>query len=195
MVLCPSCKSDNAAETRFCTRCGVDLQTDLGKFLTRCSLSDISSALHKNDISTVEQLLSLTDGDLGEIGMPVGDQLRLRKAVRELQEEPSGRLNTQEVVQSVLARTALEQLSEPNASFYRHRKTLSAAFLWALFLGPVGIFYYSWRRGVVTLLVVTIAWLLLAPFLPDSLWSWLAVWSGIPCAVVVFFGLGARHCA
>jgi hypothetical protein len=201
MVPCPRCKFANTAGTRFCTHCGLDLQSDLDKFLTRHSLNDISSSLHKNDISTFEHLLSLTDGDLGEIGLAVGDQLRLRKAIRALQDEPNGSIALEAPEHGIAeddshVHHALnsEQSFGADRPVYRGRKTMSAAFLWALFLGPFGIFYYSWKRAVATLVVVVIVWLLAAPILPDGLWGWLAVWSGIPCAAVVLFGLGSRNC-
>jgi hypothetical protein len=46
-------------------------------------LESLHSVLRQNDLSSPEELRALTDGDLSEMGISIGDKVRLKRALKE----------------------------------------------------------------------------------------------------------------
>ena len=79
----------NADQARFCSGCGGNIQTNLEQFLEQYGLENLASTLCENDFSSPEELLSLNDDDFKELGITVGQKMRLKKALLEIEEECS----------------------------------------------------------------------------------------------------------
>ena len=87
MKTCPKCSRENPDSARFCAGCGTSLISPMEAFLTVHDLSKLLKTIEENDFHDPKDLLTLTDADLGELGLSLGDKIRLRKALDTLRSE------------------------------------------------------------------------------------------------------------
>jgi ribosomal protein L7/L12 len=87
MKTCPQCSSENPDSARFCAGCGGSVQSALEVFLQQHDLMKLLKPIQDNDFTTAEELLTLSDSDLGELGLSLGDKIRLKKALDTLSSE------------------------------------------------------------------------------------------------------------
>jgi hypothetical protein len=87
MKTCPKCFAENPDSARFCAGCGGSVQSPLEVFLQEHDLLKLLKPIQDNDFTTPEELLTLSDSDLGELGISLGDKIRLKKALDTLKGE------------------------------------------------------------------------------------------------------------
>jgi TPR repeat protein len=81
MKICPECSAENADGQKFCSGCGISLQTDLERLLESLGLGMLCSLFEKNDLKTIDDLRLLQDQNFNELGIPYGDKIRIKKAL------------------------------------------------------------------------------------------------------------------
>ena len=84
MKSCGICETQNADQARFCSECGESLLNELESFLKQSGLEALGGVLRQNDFSSPEELLALNDEDYKELGLTLGQKIRLKKALEEL---------------------------------------------------------------------------------------------------------------
>jgi len=82
MKTCTNCSAENADEAKFCSGCGSSIMTPLSAFLHEHGLAALHSVFQQNDLSSLVELRALTDGDLSEMDISIGDKVRLKKALK-----------------------------------------------------------------------------------------------------------------
>ena len=81
MKNCPRCSAENADGQKFCSGCGISLQTDLERLLESLGLGMHWPLFERNDLKTIEDLCPLDDQNFNELGIPYGDKIRIKKAL------------------------------------------------------------------------------------------------------------------
>lgn len=84
MKTCPKCSTGNEDGQKFCVSCGSELVGDLERFLIEHCLEDHLDLFLGNDLHTLDQLSHLKDTDLDDLGLPLGDKIKLRRAMDSL---------------------------------------------------------------------------------------------------------------
>lgn len=83
MKNCGICETENPDHSRFCSGCGESLLNELEGFLEQSGLDALSDVFRQNDFSSPEELLALNDDDYKELGLTLGQKIRLKKALEE----------------------------------------------------------------------------------------------------------------
>ena len=81
MKICVRCRVENAKGQKYCVSCGSELIGDLERFLIEYHLEEHLDLFLRNDLHSLAQLCQLKDTDLDDLGLPLGDKIKLRKAL------------------------------------------------------------------------------------------------------------------
>jgi hypothetical protein len=87
MKTCSGCSADNPDNSRFCAGCGSSLISPMESFLGKHDLLKLLGPIEENDFHDPKDLLTLSDSDLTELGVSLGDRVRFKKALEILKDE------------------------------------------------------------------------------------------------------------
>ncbi len=98
MKTCSGCSADNPDNSRFCAGCGSSLISPMESFLGKHHLLKLLGPIEENDFHDPKDLLALSDSDLTELGMSLGDKVRFKKALEILKDEMEDESDSDEEV-------------------------------------------------------------------------------------------------
>ena len=120
--------------------------------------------------------------------------LSLAKLSREKGYEPAGHLAVEieaEIQGKPLAKASASEPQEPasvNAKPHRKQSMLLAVAL-AFFFGPLGVFYVSWKRALLLLLLFIVG----VSLIPKNGFVVLLLWLVVPILSIILLGVGKRQ--